>query len=88
MKLYMIKKKTQDGKWVYRSAGMYDRWTSQGKCWSGRSFKSFLNYWDGNLKTLKNTEDCFVIEVDTESISIVEVPFVAWCRFNGVNLVE
>ena len=43
MKLYMIKKHC-DNKTVYRAAGVYDKWTPSGKCWSGGSFKSFLNY--------------------------------------------
>ena len=40
----MLKMTRLDGEHAYRASGVYDKWTPSGKCWSGGSFKSFLNY--------------------------------------------
>ena len=80
MKLYMIKKYV-DGKTLYRSSGVYDKWTHCGKCWSGGSFKSFLNYSKLILDKLLS-QACFVIEIDLDTSSITQIPIQTWYVLN------
>ena len=80
MKLYMIKKHC-DNKTVYRAAGVYDKWTPSGKCWSGGSFKSFLNYSRLTSEKLLS-QDCFVIEIDLNTNSITQTPIHDWFNLN------
>ena len=80
MKLYKIKKNC-DNKAVYRAAGVYDKWTPSGKCWSGGSFKSFLNYSKLTLDKLLS-QACFVIEIDLDTNSITQTPIQTWCILN------
>ena len=63
MKLYMIRKEFLDGSKVYRSAGVYDKWTHSGKCWSNGAFKSFLNYSKLTLDVLKRDAITYKIMV-------------------------
>ena len=83
MKLYMIKKHC-DNKTVYRAAGVYDKWTPLGKCWSGGSFKSFLNYSKLILDKLLS-QACFVIEIDLDTSSITQIPIQTWYVLNMKN---
>lgn len=80
MKLYMIKKHCGN-KTVYRAAGVYDKWTPLGKCWSGGSFKSFLNYSKLTSEKLLS-QDCFVIEIDLDTNSITQTPIQDWFNLN------
>lgn len=81
MKLYMIKKVDYDGKTRYRAAGVYDKWTPSGKCWSGGSFKGFLNY--SKLTTEKLlTQECFVVEINLDDNLITETPIKHWFEIN------
>ena len=85
MKLYMIRKTRLDDTKVYRAAGIYDKWTSSGKCWSNGAFKSFLNYSKLTLDVLKRDAIAYkimVIEVDVDNTTIVETPILEWCKTN------
>ena len=88
MKLYMIRKEFLDGSKVYHSAGVYDKWTHSGKCWSNGAFKSFLNYSKLTLDVLKRdaiTYKIMVIEVDIDNATIVETPIIEWCMTNLIK---
>ena len=88
VKLYMIRKEFLDGSKVYRSAGVYDKWTHSGKCWSNGAFKSFLNYSKLTLDVLKRdaiTYKITVIEVDIDSVTIEETPILEWCMTNLIK---
>ena len=88
MKLYMIRKEFLDGSKVYRSAGVNDKWTHSGKCWSNGAFKSFLNYSKRNLDVLKRDAVAYkimVIEVDIDNTTIVETPILEWCMTNLIK---
>ena len=88
MKLYMIRKEFLDGSKVYRSAGVYDKWTHSGKCRSNGSFKSFLNYSKLTLDVLKSdaiTYKIKVIEIDIDNATIVETPILEWCMTNLIK---
>lgn len=88
MKLYMIRKETFDGKFEYRTSGMYDRWTSQGKCWNGKAFKSFLiydrDYNGGNkmLDKLLSYPTATVLIVDTDNEVFCTRPLKLWVEEN------
>lgn len=88
MKLYMIRKEFLDGVKVYRSAGVYDKWTNYGKCWSNGAFKSFLNYSKLTLDILKRDATTYkitVIEVDIDNAKITETPILEWCMINLIK---
>lgn len=88
MKLYMIRKTYLDGAKAYRSAGIYDKWTHSGKCWSNSAFKSFLNYAKGILDVLKRdatTYKIVVIEIDVDNVTITETPILEWCNQNLIK---
>lgn len=85
MKLYMLKKTKLDGTTHYRAAGIYDKWTPSGKCWSGGSFKGFLNY--STLTSEVLLRDCErynikVVEIDLKLNEIKEMPFTEWYAIN------
>lgn len=85
MKLYMIRKTHLDGTKAYRASGVYDKWTSFGKCWSNGAFKSFLNYSKGILDVLKRdatTYNITVITIDINKATITETPILEWCKTN------
>ena len=85
MKLYMVRKTYLDGTKDYRSAGVYDKWTHSGKCWSNGAFKSFLNYAKCILDVLKRdaiTYKITVIEIDVDNKTVVEIPILEWCNLN------
>lgn len=85
MKLYMLKMTRLDGTTAYRAAGVYDKWTPCGKCWSGASFKSFLNYSKSISEVLlRDSEQCNikVVEIDLKRNEILEIPFIDWYNTN------
>ena len=85
MKLYMIRKTRLDGTKAYRASGVYDKWTSSGKCWSNGAFKSFLNYSKDILDVLKMDATRYnitVITIDIDSATITETPILEWCKIN------
>ena len=88
MKLYMIRKEFLDGSKVYRSAGVYDKWTHSGKCWSNGAFMSFFNFFILTLCVLKRDGIAYkimVIEVDIDNATIVETPILEWCMTNLIK---
>jgi hypothetical protein len=85
MKLYMLKRTRLDGTTAYRATGVDDKWTACGKCWSGGSFKSFLNY--SNLVVEYIVKDAVrynivVVEINLKNKTIEEVPVIAWLNAN------
>lgn len=85
MKLYLIRKTYLDGTKAYRVSGVYDKWTSSGKCWSNGAFKSFLNYSKGILDVLKKdaiTYHITVITIDINKATITETPILEWFNLN------
>lgn len=85
MKIYMLRKEFSDGSTAYRSAGVYDKWTHSGKCWSNGAFKSFLNYSKLTLSVLKRdaiTYKIVVIEIDVDKGSIKQTPLLEWLSTN------
>ncbi|MEG0407310.1 MAG: hypothetical protein RR623_00425 [Bacilli bacterium] len=85
MKIYMLKMTRLDGEHAYRASGVYDKWTQAGKCWSGGSFKSFLNYSKLIVENLLRDSERYnikVVQIDLKQHKIEEIPFVCWYSAN------
>ena len=85
MKIYMLKMTRLDGTHAYRASGVYDKWTPSGKCWSGGSFKSFLNYSKLIVENLLRDSERYnikVVQIDLKQNKIEEIPFICWYSAN------
>ena len=85
MKIYMLKMTRLDGEHAYRASGVGDKWTQAGKCWSGGSFKSFLNYSKLIVENLLRDSERYnikVVQIDLKQNKIDEIPFICWYSAN------
>ena len=81
----MLKMTKLDGTYAYRASGVYDKWTPSGKCWSGGSFKGFLNYSKLIVENLLRDSERYninVVQIDLKDNKIEEIPFVFWYSTN------
>ena len=81
----MLKMTRLDGEHAYRASGVDDRWTQAGKCWSGGSFKSFLNYSKLIVENLLRDSERYnikVVQIDLKQNKIEEIPFIWWYSAN------
>ena len=74
-----------DGEHAYRASGVDDKLTQAGKCWSGGSFKSFLNYSKLIVENLLRDSERYnikVVQIDLKQNKIEEIPFICWYSAN------
>ncbi len=85
MKICMLKMTRLDGTHAYRASGVDAKWTQSGKCWSGGSFKSFLNYSKLIVENLLRDSERYnikVVQIDLKQNKIEEIPFICWYSAN------
>ena len=81
----MLKMTRLDGEHAYRASGVDDKLTQAGKCWSGGSFKSFLNYSKLIVENLLRDSERYnikVVQIDLKQNKIEEIPFICWYSAN------